>query len=84
MLQIDRKNKILKYQGDIPEIMSDIGLATMELVDAMVSNQISQKDWNETFEYVIKRIIQAVKLAHEAVLNGEKREDVSFGGGYKQ
>lgn len=84
MLLIDSKNNTLKLQGDIREILGDMGMATLELVDTMVSRQISHKDWNETFEFVINVITQIVRRTHEDLLNGRIPEDVSVKGGYKQ
>lgn len=67
MIRVDSKNGDWEFNGDMIEVITDIGFAIFNATCGIAT--ISDLSWNKAFEKLIVDLTIAVKSAHEEAEN---------------
>lgn len=67
MISIDSKKCVYEFDGDMIEVISDIGYAIFNVTVGMAT--VSDLSWDEAFEQLMNSLTRAVKSAREEAQN---------------
>lgn len=67
MINVDSKNAVYEFNGNMIDVITDIGYAIFNVTTGMAT--ASDLSWDEAFEKLMNSLTRAVKSAYEEAQN---------------